>query len=230
MVFIVALTFGPTIGGVAGGVGSALSDAISPGGQPFALFTLLIKGGEGLIAGYISQRGFKGREFVAWISGSLAMVAGYLLSESYFIGFVFGSSVAVGLTAALVELPFNVLQVFAGGLVGIPVSRILKRSLPSALYPDRGDRSDSTDENLVCHSGGGLTQMNRTLLPLTIRLPKLVDGSPPRNSLAPSSIMFMWLSQSIILPRYSLSFFSFTETSPLSFRIRRFSGFLDGSN
>lgn len=137
MVFIVALTFGPMIGGVAGGVGSALSDAISPGGGPFAPFTLLIKAGEGLIAGYISQRGFKGRELVAWLSGSLVMVSGYFLAEYYLIGLVFGSSFAPGLTAAIIELPFNVIQVFAGGIVGIPVSRILKRSLPRIVFPGR---------------------------------------------------------------------------------------------
>jgi hypothetical protein len=72
--------------------------------------------------------------------------------------------------------------------------------------------------------------MYRTLLPRTIKLPKLVAGSPPRNSRAPSRIMFMWLSQSIIFPLYSESFLSLTATSPLSFRTRRFSGFLEGSN
>ena len=35
---------------------------------------------------------------------------------------------------------------------------------------------------------------------------------------------------SIILPLYSVSFFSLTETSAWSFRTKRFSGFLDGSN
>src|SRR2546428_10230845 len=42
-------------------------------------------------------------------------------------------------------------------------------------------------------------------------------------------MMFMWLSQSIILPRYSVSFFSLTATSPFILRMRRFSGFLEGS-
>lgn len=135
MVFITALSFGPMIGGVAGGVGSALSDAVMPGGGIFAPFTLIIKGGEGLIAGYVSQRGLRGREFVSWLLGSITMVVGYFLAESFFIGLVFGSTFAPGLAAASIELPFNVLQVFAGGIVGIPVSRILKNALPSTLYP-----------------------------------------------------------------------------------------------
>src|SRR2546425_12405370 len=69
-----------------------------------------------------------------------------------------------------------------------------------------------------------------TLLLLTIKLPKFVEGSPPRYSLAPSRIMFMWLSQSIILPLYSASFFSRTETSACNFPTSRFRGFLEGSN
>src|SRR6266851_7537887 len=63
-----------------------------------------------------------------------------------------------------------------------------------------------------------------------MRLPKFVAGSPPRYSLAPSRMMFMWLSQSIILPLYSVSFLSLTATSPFILRMRRFNGFLDGSN
>lgn len=135
MVFIAALTFGPMIGGIAGGIGSALSDALTPGGGIFAPFTLIIKGSEGLIAGYVSHRALRGREFAGWLLGSLMMVAGYLLAESYFIGLAFGSSFAPGVAAALIELPFNVLQVFAGGVVGIPISRVLRNSLPSILYP-----------------------------------------------------------------------------------------------
>ena len=137
MVFVVAFTFGPMIGGVAGGVGSALSDALMPGGGVFAPFTLVIKGSEGLIAGYVSSQGFRRSDFLGWLLGSLAMVVGYLLAESYFIGLAFGSSFAPGLAAALIELPFNVLQVFAGGLAGIPISRVLKNSLPSGFYPAR---------------------------------------------------------------------------------------------
>src|SRR5216110_916 len=54
MIFISALTFGPTIGGFSGGIGSSLSDALGFG--TFAPFTLVIKGLEGYVAGLISQR------------------------------------------------------------------------------------------------------------------------------------------------------------------------------
>src|SRR5437773_115884 len=47
MIFISALTFGPTIGGFSGGIGSSLSDALGFG--TFAPFTLVIKGLEGYL-------------------------------------------------------------------------------------------------------------------------------------------------------------------------------------
>ncbi len=134
MIFITSMTFGPIIGGFAGGVGSGLSDALH-GYSYFAPFTLVIKGSEGLVAGYLAQRSLRGKQLpLAWLSGSVLMVSGYFAAESYFIGLVFGTSNLPGIAAALLELPFNVLQVFAGGLIGIPVSRNLKKSLPSILF------------------------------------------------------------------------------------------------
>ncbi|MGQ9478886.1 MAG: ECF transporter S component [Thermoproteota archaeon] len=52
MVFLTALLFGPVIGGIAGGVGSMLSD-IFPGYVFYAPATLIVKGLEGLIAGFL---------------------------------------------------------------------------------------------------------------------------------------------------------------------------------
>ncbi|OLD05786.1 MAG: hypothetical protein AUJ07_00890 [Crenarchaeota archaeon 13_1_40CM_3_53_5] len=131
-IFITALSFGPAVGGLAGGMGSGLSDALN--GSIFAPFTLVIKGAEGLVAGYISQRSFRRREPIAWLCGSVIMVTGYFVTETYFIGFVFGNSAAPGLAAAILELPFNIIQVVAGGLIGIPVSRVLRTQLPSVLF------------------------------------------------------------------------------------------------
>src|SRR6266581_5047781 len=73
MIFTFAWTFGPGVGAFAGGIGSALSDASLP--SPFAPFTLVIKGAEGLLAGYVarsvpssakSQTVF-GRRTLSWI-------------------------------------------------------------------------------------------------------------------------------------------------------------------
>lgn len=137
MIFITALTFGPTVGGFAGGIGSALSDALGGFGT-FAPFTLIIKGLEGYVAGLISRRSDRRRILmIAWAAGSVVMVLGYFLAESFFISLVFGSSSATGIIAASGEVPFNILQVVGGGAVGIPVSIGLKYAFRSAPYLSR---------------------------------------------------------------------------------------------
>ena len=137
MIFITALTFGPTVGGFAGGIGSALSDAVAGFGT-FAPFTLIIKGLEGYVAGLISRRSDRRRILmIAWAAGSVVMVLGYFLAESFFISLVFGSSSATGIIAASGEVPFNILQVVGGGAVGIPVSIGLKYAFRSAPYLSR---------------------------------------------------------------------------------------------
>ena len=57
------------------------------------------------------------------------------MAESFFIALLYGASETTGVIAALVEVPFNVLQVFAGGLVGIPVSSFLRQALRSYVLP-----------------------------------------------------------------------------------------------
>jgi uncharacterized membrane protein len=122
MIFISALTFGPIVGGFAGGVGSAISDTVS-GYAYFAPFTLLIKGAEGLIAGLISN-GLSGKRNVVAVGiGGAEMVTGYFLAE--FFGLSEG-------WAALSEVPFNILQIAAGGIIGIPIAIILIKRLPAA--------------------------------------------------------------------------------------------------
>jgi uncharacterized membrane protein len=128
IIFIIALTFGPTIGGLAGGLGSSLSDALSAGSSIYAPFTLVIKGLEGYVAGYLASRAFRGRIGFAWVFASAVMVGGYFLAESLAI---------VGYPASLVEVPFNIIQVVAGGVIGIPVSQLLRRTLPSNMIYSR---------------------------------------------------------------------------------------------
>src|SRR5260370_38769016 len=90
MIFITALSFGRTVGGFAGGIGSALSDAFAGFGT-FAPFTLIIKGLEGYVAGLISRRSIRSRTLmIAWAAGSVVMVLGYFLAESFFISLFFG--------------------------------------------------------------------------------------------------------------------------------------------
>src|SRR2546422_6592659 len=137
MIFITALSFGSTVGGFAGGIGSALSDAFAGFGT-FAPFTLIIKGLEGYVAGLISGRSVQRRTLmIAWAAGSVLMVLGYFLAESFFFALVFGSSEFTGIAAASGEVPFNILQVVGGGAVGIPVSIGLKYAFRSTPYFSR---------------------------------------------------------------------------------------------
>ncbi len=115
MVLSAGLLLGPYLGLIAGGVGSALADiAIAPSWAPF---TLVIKGLEGLIAGYLSRRNKKLRGLtLSSIVASLEMVAGYFIVE-----------VALyGLGPALVELPGNILQAVVGCIVAIPIAYTIR--------------------------------------------------------------------------------------------------------
>jgi uncharacterized membrane protein len=121
LVIIASLTFGPVVGGLAGGVGSALADAIG-GWFNWVPFTLVIKGAEGVIAGYIAgsrENRPTQRTLLAWVVGGLMMVSGYFLVQVYLYG----------IGGALVELPFNFIQMLAAGVIGIPVSMALQRQL-----------------------------------------------------------------------------------------------------
>jgi uncharacterized membrane protein len=54
IIYVAALVFGPLVGGVAGGLGAAISDALVA--PQFAPGTLIIKGLEGLIVGFLGKR------------------------------------------------------------------------------------------------------------------------------------------------------------------------------
>lgn len=121
MVMVAALTFGPSVGALAGGIGASLADIIM-GYSLFAPYTLIIKGLEGLLAGWIYSRGGNGifRMLMAWLAGGTVMVMGYFVAEYFLLGYGAG---------ALVELPFNMVQMAVAGVVGIPLSMALRRRI-----------------------------------------------------------------------------------------------------
>jgi uncharacterized membrane protein len=121
MIFVSALTFSPLVGGVAGGLGSAIADII--GFPVFAIPTLVIKGLEGLIASLVANKKSVFRDVLAVCLAGAEMIVGYFLVETYLWGF----GGAVG------ELPFNVLQIVVGGVIGVPVAVVLRRRLPQIL-------------------------------------------------------------------------------------------------
>jgi uncharacterized membrane protein len=121
IVMTTALTFGPIVGALAGGLGSGLADLLG-GWYTWVAFTAIIKGTEGYVAGKLAGpkegRTLK-KTIIAWIAGGVCMVGGYFIVEVFMYGF----------SAALVEAPFNAVQMLVAGIVGVPVSIALKDRL-----------------------------------------------------------------------------------------------------
>jgi len=120
MVMFAAMVFGPVVGVFAGGVGSALGDIT--GGYPgWAPITLIVKGLEGLLVGYIAMRDDStGNLVVAGVIGGTVMVLGYFLFEAYMFG----------VPAALTEVPGNTLQAVTGVIVGTALAKAIKKRYP----------------------------------------------------------------------------------------------------
>ena len=123
MIFISALTFGPITGGFAGSVGSAIADVAS-GYAYFAPFTFIIKGAEGALAGFISNRKNVSRDLLAVAVAGTEMITGYFLAE--FLPLQLG-------WAALTEVPGNISQILVGGFIGVPLAVIIRKRLPEIL-------------------------------------------------------------------------------------------------
>ncbi|MFC1803339.1 ECF transporter S component [Thermoproteota archaeon] len=124
IVVTTALLFGPIVGAMAGGIGSALADIILQYAH-FAPYTLVIKGLEGFIVGYIGNpknNPSTTRLIIAWIVGGVTIVVGYWIAEAFFMGY--------GIAAATAEIIINVPQVLFA-VLGIPLSRAVRDRLKS---------------------------------------------------------------------------------------------------
>jgi uncharacterized membrane protein len=121
IVMTTALTFGPIVGALAGGLGSGLADLLG-GWYNWVIFTAVIKGAEGFVAGKLAGS-VEGRTLqqavIAWIAGGVVMVGGYFIVQVFMYG----------VSAAMVEAPFNMVQMLVAGIVGVPVSTALKDRL-----------------------------------------------------------------------------------------------------
>jgi uncharacterized membrane protein len=127
IVYTAALVFGPFVGGFTGGM-VAIADILVPGAAQFAPGTLVIKGLEGVIVGFLNrklQRHTSNLGLSAAISvvvGGLEMVAGYFIYEQLFLGY--------SMAAALVEVPFNIVQMIVGLIVAMPIMYVVLRVFP----------------------------------------------------------------------------------------------------
>lgn len=124
LVMISGIILGPIGGFVAGGIGSAMGDVVI-GYAYYAPITLIVKGGEGLVVGWFAQFARKSTkvspaDILGLIMGSIIMLYGYLVSETYFYGFEF----------ALAEMIWvNLIQVTVGSVVAILIAPTIRSYL-----------------------------------------------------------------------------------------------------
>jgi uncharacterized membrane protein len=119
-VFFSAFALGPWVGAAAGGLGTALADIL--GGYPqWAVFSLLIHGFQGWMAGWLVRRvaGLAGL-ILAAVVGGVIVVGGYLLA----------GWILVGIGDAVAEIVPNILQVSIGAALAIPLFVAVRQAYP----------------------------------------------------------------------------------------------------
>lgn len=109
-IFIAALLFGKREGAIVGGLSGFLLDLLA-GYPQYMLFSLIIHGLEGYLAGLLGADRGKSSFLLSAFVGILVMVGGYLVADS----------VLYTLQTGLVGVPTNLFQGIVGALVALPV-------------------------------------------------------------------------------------------------------------
>lgn len=129
IIMAAAIMLGRNSGFIAGAFGSALADIVM--GYPvFAPVTFIVKGLEGYITGTIAyssnvkQSINNTKIIIAVVTGALVMVAGYFFAELYVLK-LFDST--FGYTAAIAELPANLVQGGVSAAAGYVLAGVLGR-------------------------------------------------------------------------------------------------------
>ena len=124
-IYVAALLFGSIVGATAG-AGATIADILVA--VQFAPGTFAIKGIEGLIVGFANSK-LKKRSgsvtlsaVISIVIGGLEMVLGYFIYEQLVLGYP--------LAAALVEMPFNIVQMLIGLIIAVPVMHAIIRVFP----------------------------------------------------------------------------------------------------
>jgi uncharacterized membrane protein len=123
-VYFAGFAFGPTIGFIVGGLGTGLADILG-GYAHFAIWSFLIHGVQGLLAGFLGYRTTLSGMVAGWVAGAAAMVGGYFIVEL----FLYGAGPA-GSEATTINLP----QAAIGGFVAILLVRAVRRAYPQIDY------------------------------------------------------------------------------------------------
>lgn len=125
IVYLCGIILGPFTGALAAAVGSALADLLS-GFAFYAPATFIIKGFDALVVGYLylslskksdTLLGNIGAFSISALIGGIIMVGGYLLFETILYGF----------SPSVVNVPFNITQAVAGGILVAPLLTALKK-------------------------------------------------------------------------------------------------------
>lgn len=117
VIYTAALTFGPIVGGVSGALGAALADMFLGFLLPWAPITFVLKGIEGYIVGKLGYGKKTIGKIGAILLGGLAIMIGYPLAA----GLLYGKA------AVLPELLVDIVQVAVGGIVAVPLSKVLRK-------------------------------------------------------------------------------------------------------
>lgn len=129
VIMTAAILLGRNTGFLAGSIGSMLAD-ISYGAFIFAPVTFIVKGLEGYIVGVLaSPANGKNKKNTARVTavvvGAAVMVIGYFIAEWAILG-IFDE--AFGYTAAIAELPLNLIQGSVSAVVGYIFSTLLVKA------------------------------------------------------------------------------------------------------
>jgi uncharacterized membrane protein len=125
LIYAAALLFGPLAGLIAGAGASIADILVAP---QFAVGTVIIKSIEGFLVGYLTKKLNKKIQsltlcaVIAIIIGGSGMVLGYFLYETLILGYP--------VALALLEVPFNVVQMLVGLVIAIPVMHAVLRVFP----------------------------------------------------------------------------------------------------
>ncbi len=128
-VYFTAFAFGPWTAFITGGLGTALADIIA-GYSQWAPLTFFAHGLQGFAAGLFFHMLFRteeGKKPAFLIGFILSVLAGTLIMVGLY--FLFGS-LMVGIGAAAVEIPGNLLQNAAGVTIGILLWSAVRRAYP----------------------------------------------------------------------------------------------------
>ena len=119
VIFVVSLLFGPIAGAVSGAIGSSLAD-LHAGLTVWIPFSLVIKGLEGFIVGWISQ-GREGKmDLIALFVGSLLMIGGFAIA----------TMVLFGWPVLIYEVPVDVAQCAVAIILSLFIVRNIRKRFP----------------------------------------------------------------------------------------------------